>query len=164
MKTVWIYAALIVLTMLGLEPWKNWAAFDPGDFMQWSLALFLFALEMAFIFFIWLGTHPRQQNDRFPLGINLEKLISESDGAASFSRFQFLIFTFVVASGYVVQVFMALKSSAPVPDIPNGVLALIGISGGSYVVSKGIEKSTGDGNATGSQTTPSTLPGEVYKP
>ena len=71
--------------------------------------------------------------------INLEKLISEDDGTASLSRFQFLVFTFVIA----MSLFLVIVGKAPPdfpPDIPPEILALLGISGGSYVISKGIQK------------------------
>ncbi|MBF8276157.1 MAG: hypothetical protein HW390_1230 [Candidatus Brocadiaceae bacterium] len=72
--------------------------------------------------------------------IKLEGLINESNsdgsaGLASMSRFQFLIFTFVIAMSLVVITIATGKF----PEIPNGVWALLGISGGSYVVSKGIQ-------------------------
>lgn len=80
--------------------------------------------------------------------INLEKLISESDGTASMSRFQFLVFTLVIA----MSLFLIIVGQAPLkfPDIPPEILALLGISGGSYVISKGIQKTSGGatGNAT----------------
>lgn len=66
--------------------------------------------------------------------INLDRLIAEADGKASLSRFQFLIFTFVVAGVFLL---LSIESGTFV-DIPNNVLWLLGISGGSYVVSKGI--------------------------
>ena len=72
--------------------------------------------------------------------IKLEGLINESNsdgsaGLASMSRFQFLIFTFVIAMSLVVITIATGKF----PEIPNGVWALLGISSGSYVVSKGIQ-------------------------
>ena len=70
--------------------------------------------------------------------IDLAKLISEADGDASMSRFQFLIFTFVIALMWLYLFFY--KDWGGFVDIPGGVLALLGISGGSYVVSKGIQK------------------------
>jgi len=164
MNAAGLYALLMIATIIALGWVGKWSNLEPGQLMQWSLALFLFALEMAFIFLIWIGTRPRRPNDYAPIGINLEKLISEQDGSASFSRFQFLIFTFVVASGYVVQVFMTLSKNADrLPEIPGGVLALIGISGGSYLVSKGIEKSV-PGPAAPGGATPPALPGEAYRP
>ena len=68
--------------------------------------------------------------------INLDKLISEPDGSgASLSRFQFLIFTFVIS----MSLFWVIVHHGGYPEeIPAGIFALLGISGGSYVVSKGI--------------------------
>jgi hypothetical protein len=71
--------------------------------------------------------------------INLDKLISEPDGDASLSRFQFMVFTFVIAMS--VFVITISKSPPQFPEIPTSVLALLGISAGSYVVSKGIQTS-----------------------
>jgi hypothetical protein len=69
--------------------------------------------------------------------IKLDKLISEPNGDASLSRFQFLIFTFIVGMGVLV---VTLRQSPPAfPEIPVGILALLGISAGSYVVAKGIQ-------------------------
>jgi len=69
--------------------------------------------------------------------INLSKLVSESDGTASMSRFQLLIFTFVIALSLVLMV----ASDSKFPAIPNEVLILLGISASTYGVSKGIQKS-----------------------
>ena len=69
--------------------------------------------------------------------IDLGNLLSETtDGKASLSRFQFLIFTFVVAGLYLT---LCLETGSLI-DVPNGVLILLGISGGGYVISKGITK------------------------
>jgi protein-S-isoprenylcysteine O-methyltransferase Ste14 len=68
--------------------------------------------------------------------IDLSKLLCEDKSdKASLSRFQFLIFTFVIALSYFWVILM--KQGFP-DEIPTGVYALLGISGGSYVVSKGI--------------------------
>lgn len=53
---------------------------------------------------------------------------------ASLSRLQFLIFTFVIAGVYLV---LCLEAGQLV-EIPDNVLLLLGISGTSYVVAKGI--------------------------
>jgi phosphate/sulfate permease len=68
--------------------------------------------------------------------INLNKLISEPDGDASLSRFQFLVFTFVIAMGYFL---ITLRNGGAFPEIPPTVLGLLGISATSYVVSKSIQ-------------------------
>ena len=88
--------------------------------------------------------------------VDMTGLISELDASsgarkASLSRFQFLLFTFVVGG-----LFLALSiQSKTFVEIPNGVLGLIGISGGSFVISKGISgKSNGTANpAAGGQGT-----------
>jgi hypothetical protein len=121
------------------------------EVMQWSLAIFLALLEASLIVLIWIGAG-RPAGGKFA-GINLEYLVAEDDGSASFSRFQFLIFTFIVASAYIVKAFAAVNSQQDLPGIPADVLGLIGISGGTYLVSKGIQFGSGSGgsSATGSE-------------
>lgn len=68
--------------------------------------------------------------------INLDRLISEPNGDASLSRFQFLVFTFVIALSLFLVI---IAKGGTFPDIPGTVLALLGISGSSYLVSKGIQ-------------------------
>lgn len=74
--------------------------------------------------------------------IDLSFLISEpvvpgvvgAPPKASLSRFQFLVFTFVIAGLYLL---LCIEAGTFV-DIPTNVLGLLGISGGSFVVSKAI--------------------------
>lgn len=75
--------------------------------------------------------------------IDLSRLISEDDGKASLSRFQLLLFTFVVAGAFLV---LSLEAGQFV-DVPTGVQVLLGISGGGFVVSKavGAAKTSGNG-------------------
>lgn len=75
--------------------------------------------------------------------INLTQLISEPTGQASLSRFQFLVFTFVIALSLFLIIVGGDRPAFP-QNIPGGILALLGISGGSYVVAKGIAASTAD--------------------
>jgi hypothetical protein len=63
---------------------------------------------------------------------------SQLYGKASLSRFQFLIFTFVIAGLYLL---LSIEAGTFV-DIPNNVLGLLGISGGSFLVSKGMSTSS----------------------
>lgn len=90
----------------------------------WVLVVFVGLLELLILWKIWVGD------------IDLNKLISEANGDASLSRFQFLIFTFVIS----MSLFLVVVSSGPAfpAEIPAGIFVLLGISGGSYVVSKGI--------------------------
>jgi hypothetical protein len=75
--------------------------------------------------------------------IDLSGLLEESNGGASMSRFQLLIFTFVFAF----SLFLVIVSTNPAsfPNIPGTVLSLLGISGSSYLVSKGIQFSDPEG-------------------
>jgi hypothetical protein len=69
------------------------------------------------------------------VGLLAEPLDPGNPGAgvkASLSRFQFLIFTFVIAGLYLL---LSIEAGTFV-DIPGNVLLLLGISSGSYVVSK----------------------------
>lgn len=70
--------------------------------------------------------------------IDLSFLISESDGQASMSRFQLLVFTFVVAFSL-----LRIIENHPdkFPDIPSGILTLLGISASTYAIGKGIHVS-----------------------
>lgn len=81
---------------------------------------------------------------------DLSSLLCEpGENKASMSRFQLLIFTFVVAFSLLLII---VSSSPPkFPDIPGGVLTLLGISASTYAVSKGISKSGkgGDGGSGG---------------
>jgi len=78
----------------------------------------------------------------FTARIDLGGLISEPSGEASMSRFQLLIFTFVIAASFFLIV--VTKSGFPDP-IPQGVMVLLGISASSYLVSKGIQASSKQG-------------------
>jgi uncharacterized BrkB/YihY/UPF0761 family membrane protein len=96
--------------------------------MGWIVALFMAVVGLIILLQMTFGK------------INLKNLISEENGDASMSRFQLLIFTFVIS----MSLFMVIVSKTPLgfPDhIPTEILTLLGISGGSYLVSKGIQSS-----------------------
>ena len=73
--------------------------------------------------------------------INLSSLLEEANGQASMSRFQLLIFSLVVAVG----VFLSILHTMRLPEIPNSVLTLLGISASTYAVGKGISFSRVEG-------------------
>lgn len=62
---------------------------------------------------------------------------------ASMSRFQLLVFTFVIAISLFLIV---VNSKDKFPDIPTNVLLLLGISATTYGVSKGIQASSTPGS------------------
>jgi hypothetical protein len=74
--------------------------------------------------------------------IRLEGLLAEppppnqppGEAKASLSRFQFLIFTFVIAGLYLL---LSIEAGTFV-EIPTNVLGLLGISGGSFLISKAV--------------------------
>ena len=93
----------------------------------WSLVLLSFILlgfALIVLGKIWKGT------------INLNGMLNEEGPVpkASLARFQFLLFTFVIAGLYLL---LSIEAGTFV-DIPVNVLALLGISGGSYVLSKSV--------------------------
>ena len=98
-----------------------------GLTIGWILTVVIGLLAFTFVVKVWLGH------------IDLDWLISDERGYASLSRFQFLVFTFVVA----MSLFYLIVIGTPpkYPAIPSEILALLGISGGSYVLSKGIQSS-----------------------
>lgn len=82
--------------------------------------------------------------------IDIKSVLQEPDSTkASLSRFQFLIFTFVIAGLFL----MLSVEAGTFVNIPDGVLALMGISAGSYAVSKGITASNNKNTNVSSSTT-----------
>jgi hypothetical protein len=72
--------------------------------------------------------------------IDLSRLISEPNGDASISRFQFLVFTFVIALSLFLVIVSGKDGKPAFPEsIPGGILTLLGISGSSYAVGKAIQ-------------------------
>jgi hypothetical protein len=92
------------------------------------LCLFIGLLGLTILYLIWTKQ------------INLNQLLSEANGDASMSRFQLLIFTFVIA----ISLFEIVETGMKFPDIPTGVLTLLGISASTYAVGKGISYSQPD--------------------
>jgi len=72
--------------------------------------------------------------------IDLSRLITDETGDASMSRFQLLVFTFVIA----LSLFLVVvgQPSPSFPDLPGSILSLLGISASSYLVSKGISSAS----------------------
>lgn len=101
------------------------------------LCLFLGLLGGTIIWFIW--------NNK----INLGSLLSEANGDASLSRFQLLIFTFVIAFSFFYLV--EKNPNHEFPNIPEGVLTLLGISASTYAIGKGISYSRDEGVLTDDQ-------------
>jgi hypothetical protein len=89
--------------------------------------------------------------------IVIDTILSESGGGASMSRFQLLIFTFVIALSLF---FIVANNPKQFPSVPTDILTLLGISATTYGVSKGIQAANpdmkpkeGDGGGTTTVTT-----------
>lgn len=133
---------------------------SPAIAMEWVVVVFIGLLGLAIQFRIWwtnqidlsgLLSEPTTTTTSPALdasGAPLAPVPNPSGGApqqqttttivqgkASLSRFQMLIFTFVIAGLYLT---LCLEAGSLI-DIPNQVLGLIGISGGTLVISKGIQ-------------------------
>lgn len=110
--------------------------------------------------------------------IDLSTLLTEktgppgSGGSASMARFQLLIFIFVIALSFFLVVISNIKiiQARPgdrnlpgLPDVPNGVLALLGISASSYAVGKAIQHGAGTGpdDGDGAQRPAAPAPGQA---
>lgn len=118
--------------------------------MGWTLTVLIAAFAVVIIYKIIRG-HKEG-------GIDLKHLLAGDDGLASLSRFQFLIFTFVIA----LSLFLIIINTSPgpaFPTVPGSILALLGISGGSYVVAKGV-----DANATPTTTETTVIPNPPSDP
>lgn len=90
----------------------------------YGLLVFLFSLGIVFLLEL--------MEDQ----IDLSELLEESDGGASTSRFQLVVFMFTIAFSLF---FLIVNHPDKFPDIPNSVLLLLGISASTYGVSKGLQ-------------------------
>lgn len=109
-----------------------------GLAIGWILTIVIGLLLLKIVWKIWRDE------------IDLTYLLSDELGYASLSRFQMLLFSFVIAMSLFYLI--VLKSDFPV--LPKEILALLGISGGSYVLSKGIQSSRDVGIAEVTGKTP----------
>jgi len=73
--------------------------------------------------------------------INLSTLLKEANGDASMSRFQLLVFSLVVAVG----LYLYMLKHLTLPDVPQSILTLLGISASTYAAGKGISFSRPEG-------------------
>ncbi len=94
--------------------------------MGYVLALALLGLYLVILMKI--------ATDRIDLG----SIISDGDsgGKTSISRFQLLVFTMTIAGLYVI---LSIENGQLI-EVPNGALALLGISSSAFVVSKAVGK------------------------
>jgi hypothetical protein len=124
---------MLLLLMQATQP-QQFASSWVSTLAAWVALGFLAFIGVAIVYYVFTGR------------IDLSGLISEPTGEASMSRFQLLVFTFVIAA----SLFLIIASANPpaFPNIlPNGILILLGISSSSYLVSKGIQHSSPEGTS-----------------
>jgi hypothetical protein len=111
----------------------------PGDpVTKLKLAIGYGSLVLVFLFgFVILAAIASDK-------INISELLEEESGGASTSRFQLVIFTFVIGLSFV----LIVATSGKFPDLPANVLALLGVSATTYGVSKGIQAGAKNGGDT----------------
>jgi hypothetical protein len=140
---------MVVLSLVAAFAIAVWVPGDPASKLIMTIGYALLALTflfgMAIMVEIIRGT------------IDLSALLSESGKGASMSRFQLLIFTFVIALSLFLLVVQ--NPNHEFPKIPPDVLTLLGISASTYAVSKGIQAGqsaptpkNGDGTQDGTKT------------
>ena len=99
-----------------------------------AVAIFIYVLAVGFLLVFGVVVFKMMKGV-----IKLDHLLSEPSNVpnpkASLSRFQLFVFTFVVAGLFLV---LSIENGQII-EIPQSVLGLLGISGGSYLVSKGIK-------------------------
>ena len=107
------------------SPWRFAMSPESIEAISWSFVAFLIILEFLALWAVFQLLNKGM----------LAGLLIESDGSkASLARLQALIFTFVVAGLFMI---FSLDIGDFV-EIPETVLGLLGISGGTFLISKGI--------------------------
>jgi hypothetical protein len=124
----------------------------PGDKPLERLTLVVAYVIVILVFFFGLMVLIAMATNK----IDISGLLCEpTENKASMSRFQLLIFIFVIAFSLV----LIILSNDPIkfPDVPSGILLLLGISASTYAVSKGMSSGAAGGtDATTDETTSTT--------
>ena len=137
-----VFTVVFVLAIVGIAAAAFAYDVKPADiavlgFVAFSVIILAFAAAVLWqigsgqIELVGLISEPPGPNDTSPIG------------KASLSRFQFLIFTFVIAGLFL----MLCIETGGFVEIPVTVLGLLGISGGTFVVSKAVDQGKKDQNA-----------------
>jgi len=93
-------------------------------FIIYATTVFLISLEALVLWKIAAGK------------LDLRLLIANDQGDASLSRLQLLIFTFVIAAGFL---YLTAKAGS-FPTVNESVLVLLGISGTTYALGKALDR------------------------
>jgi quinol-cytochrome oxidoreductase complex cytochrome b subunit len=144
-----ICVVLTVVTAFVIAIWVPTPDHDPMKKVQLAMAYGMLVLLILFGFLVLAAIATGK--------IDISLLLAEVGGGASMSRFQLLIFTFVIA----LSLFLVVICKCEFPKIPTEVLMLLGISATTYGVSKGIQAgatSQGKNASTSPQPAPPVQP------
>ena len=129
------FVAIVVIIVIGIGVWN---AVPDHDAMKMAKLAFAYTmLTLLFLFGFLIVTAMATGK------IDIGSLLTEGHGKltkASMSRFQLLIFTFVIGISF----FYVVVCNCEMPKVPAEVLTLLGISASTYGVSKGIHAGTTD--------------------
>jgi hypothetical protein len=130
---LWIFIVMVLVTIVSAFVI---AVEIPGDpMLKLKLAVTYSLLVLIFLFgFVILSAIVSGV-------IDIKDLLEDDSGGASTSRFQLLIFTFVIGLSFA----LVVACNCKLPDVPTNVLALLGISASTYGVSKGIQAGSNNG-------------------
>lgn len=129
-----MFLAMVLVTLAIVCGIAIWVKGDP--ILKLRLAITYGLLVLIFLFgFVVLAAIASGK-------IDITELLEEETGGASTSRFQLLIFTFVIGLSFV----LVVAYSSKLPDVPTNVLALLGVSATTYGVSKGIQAGAKNGS------------------
>jgi hypothetical protein len=144
-KGKWFLTMFIVMVLATMLSAFVIAVYIPGDpVTKLKLAISYGLLVLIFLFgFVVLAAIASGK-------IDISELLEEETGGASTSRFQLLIFTFVIGLSFV----LIVASGSKFPDLPTNVLALLGVSASTYGVSKGIQATAKNDGTDSSNATP----------
>lgn len=123
--------ALTVVVVIVIAFWGPVPGSDAMPKVKLALAYAMLILLFLFGFFILAAIASGK--------IDISKLLTEDGGGASMSRFQLLIFTFVIGISF----FLVVLCDCRLPEVPDQVVTLLGISASTYGVSKGIQATAG---------------------
>ncbi len=133
MDNLWKNLIRLVFVVVGLSPAVVLIYFALFRSLTKDYLLLVVGAELAVLLFLFgIVVLYALATDQ----IRIDKLISEQNGDASISRFQLLVFTFMIALSFV---YLVLMGSGKFPDVPNQVLVLLGISASTYGVGKGLQ-------------------------
>ncbi len=145
MKHLAARVSLAVVVMAVLAAWYIFSGAPDQMNKRLSLVTGYFALLIVFLFGVIVLA------EMVAGRIDLSQLLGEHGGGASMSRFQLLIFTLVIGLSFV----LVVANTNKMPEISSQVLLLLGISGSTYAVSKGIQATTSQGQeGKGAPSTP----------